>query len=76
MTPAAPELAQETVELVAARARAMRQADRASERLRANLQARHAAGEDLNLAQLARDVGVARSTLYLWLNGDAVETAA
>lgn len=57
-----------TSALVAARARAMSQADLASDHLRATLQVRHRAGEDLNLAQLARDVGIARSTLYLWLD--------
>lgn len=64
-----------TAALVAARARAMREAELATDHLRASLQVRHAAGEELNLAQLARDVGIARSTLYVWL-GETEAAAA
>lgn len=60
--------------LVAARAQAQRDEVNATRHLRAHVTAQVAAGADVNLAELARKAGIARSTLYLWRD-DAPQAA-
>lgn len=52
--------------LIAARAHAQREVTQVTDHLRLNLQALRAAGVELNVAQLARDTGIPRSTFYVW----------
>lgn len=60
--------------LIAARALAQRIVSDTTEHLRVHLLELRDAGEQLNVAQLARDTGIARSTFYQWMGGK--ETAA
>lgn len=54
--------------LIATRARHQREETQATEAIRANLLRMRAAGAALNVAKLARETGIARSTIYSWLD--------
>lgn len=57
--------------LIAARALAQRIVTDTTDHLRVNLLQLRDAGVELNVAQLARDTGIARSTFYQWMSQEA-----
>lgn len=58
--------------LIAARALAQQQETQATEALRGALVAFRRAGTPVNVRKLARDTGIARSTIYEWLDDEHI----